>query len=91
MHKHKHYQELSIIQKTHDFIGWYVPILNRMPLDFKLTLGRRIMDGLYDMLEVLIQAKFHPDKAEKLRLLKPLNVSLEIMRHQTRLLHTFRV
>ena len=28
--------ELPIIQKTHDLIQWYVPILNRLPRDHKL-------------------------------------------------------
>ncbi|SEH06634.1 diversity-generating retroelement protein Avd [Candidatus Venteria ishoeyi] len=84
-------KELSIIQKTHDFIGWYVPILNKMPLDFKLTLGRRIMDSLYDLLSILIKAKFHANKNEKLHLLLPLNPELEVMRHQTRLLYEFGV
>ncbi|KOR31882.1 hypothetical protein TI05_10790 [Achromatium sp. WMS3] len=83
------YQELSIIQRTHDLIQWYIPILNRMPLDFKLTLGRRIMDGLYNLLEDLIRAKYTTNKQTKLQILQKLNIELEIMRHQTRLLQKF--
>jgi len=83
--------ELSIIQKTHDFILWYVPIANRMPLDFKLTLARRVMDALYDLLAALVKAKYQPDKREKLRLLEPLNTELELMRHQLRLLYEFQL
>jgi len=56
------YKELSIIQKTHDFIEWFIPVLNRLPLDYKLTLGRRIMDTLYDILEVFVKAKYNPNK-----------------------------
>ena len=42
--------ELPIIQKTHDLIQWYVPILNRLPRDHKFLLGDRIVSGLYDLL-----------------------------------------
>jgi hypothetical protein len=48
--------ELPIIQKTHDLIQWYVPVLNRLPRDHKFMLGDRIITGLYDLLEGLIQA-----------------------------------
>jgi hypothetical protein len=43
--------ELPIIQKTHDLIQWYVPVLNRLPRDHKFMLGDRIITGLYDLLE----------------------------------------
>ncbi len=33
--------ELPVIQKTYDFIQWYVPILNRLPRHHKFTLGAR--------------------------------------------------
>lgn len=81
-------QELSIIQKTHDLIRWFVPLLNRLPRDFKFTLGARIHDQLYALLEGLIQAKY---RRTRLVLLKELNVQLEILRHQTRLLHEFEL
>jgi hypothetical protein len=42
-------QELPIIEKTYDFIKWYVPILNRLPRAHKFTLGERIISGLYDL------------------------------------------
>lgn len=32
-------EELPIIQKTYDLIKWYVPILNRLPRDYRFTLG----------------------------------------------------
>jgi hypothetical protein len=75
--------ELSIIQKTYDLIKWYVPILNRLPRNHKFFLGDRIIVRLYDILENLIQAKY---ATEKLTILEPLNISLDILRHQTRLL-----
>jgi len=81
-------QELSIIQKTYDLIKWYVPILNRLPRDHKFMLGDRMIAGLYDLLEGLIKARYAKDK---LTILEPLNGSLDILRHQTRLLLDFEL
>ncbi len=81
-------QDLPVIQKTYDLIKWYVPILNRLPRDHKFLLGERIITGLYDLLEGLIQARY---AKEKLNQLEALNVKLDILRHQTRLLLDFNV
>ena len=81
-------EELPIIQKTYDLIKWYVPILNRLPRDHKFMLGDRMIAGLYDLLEALIKARY---AKEKLTLLEPLNSSLDILRHQTRLLLDFEL
>jgi hypothetical protein len=75
--------ELPIIQKTYDLIKWYVPILNRLPRDHKFMLGDRIITGLYNLLDDLIEAKYASDK---LAILQSLNTRLDVIRHQTRLL-----
>lgn len=80
--------ELPIIQKTYDLIKWYIPILNRLPRNFKFGLGDRITNGLYDLLEGLIDARY---SSEKLSILKSLNRNLDILRYQTRLLVDFGV
>jgi len=80
--------ELPIIQKTYDLIRWYIPILNRLPRDHKFLLGDRISTGLYDLLDALIQARYHPHKLDQL---EPLNAKLDILRHQTRLLLDFNL
>ena len=80
--------ELPIIQKTHDLIQWYVPILNRLPRDHKFLLGDRIVSGLYDLLEGLIKVRF---SKEKLSQLQVLNTQLDILRHQTLLLLNFQL
>lgn len=67
--------ELRIIQKTYDLIKWYVPILNRLPRNHKFLLGDRIIEGLYDLLEGLIKARY---SREKLTLLETLNTRLDI-------------
>jgi 23S rRNA-intervening sequence protein len=79
-------EELPIIQKTYDLIKWYVPILNRLPRNHRFTLGARIVQGLYDLLEGLIHARYSKDKLTQLQ---SLNTSLEVLRYQSRLLLDF--
>lgn len=81
-------EELSIIQKTYDFIKWYIPILNRLPRDHKFLIGERIITQLYTFLEDLIKAKY---TRNRLPLLEQLNINLEIIRYQTRLLYDFNL
>ncbi len=81
-------KELSIIQKTYDLIQWYVPILNRLPKNHKFTLGDRIINNLYNLLEELIKAKY---ARKKLAILESINIQLDILRYQTRLLFDFQL
>ncbi len=78
--------ELSIIQKTYDLIKWYIPILNRLPKQHKFHLGSRTIDTLYSILEGLIEAKYSKQKQTKL---ESINIYLDILRYQTRLLFDF--
>jgi hypothetical protein len=80
--------ELPVIQKTYDLIKWYVPILNRLPRDHRFTLGERIINELYDLLEGLITARYSHDKLAQLH---QLNHRLDLLRHQTRLLLDFNL
>ena len=84
----KEEKELSIIQKTYDFIKWYVPLINRIPKNYKFTLGDRIINRLYDFLEGLIKARY---ARQKLTQLQALNSDLDILRYQTRLLFDFQL
>ena len=78
--------ELPIIQKTYDLVKWYVPILNRLPKNFRFTLATRINRSLYDLLEGLLKARF---AREKVPLLEDLNSEVDILQYQTRLLLDF--
>ena len=80
--------ELPILQKTYDFVKWYVPILNHLPRTHKYLLGDRLITNLYAFLEDLVQAQY---QHEKLEILTRLNRQLEVIRYQTRLLHDFKV
>ncbi|MCC5618081.1 diversity-generating retroelement protein Avd [Nostoc sp. CHAB 5836] len=79
-------KELSVIQKTYDCIKWYVPIIERLPKIHKFSLGDRIINQLYDLLEGLIKAKYAKNKLSQL---ESLNTELDILRYQTRMLLDF--
>lgn len=81
-------KELSIIQKTYDLIKWYVPIINRLPKDHKFGLGERLISYLYDLLEGLIRCKYASEKLDKLL---ELNILLDIIRYQSRILQDFEL
>lgn len=82
--------ELSIIQKTYDLVKWFIPILNKLPRDHRFYLGDRLIKGLYELLEKLIEARYCPDGEEKLARLLRLNTQLEVLRYQIRLLKEFK-
>ena len=84
----KQMEELPIIQKTYDLIKWYVPILNRLPKTHKFTLGDRMINRLYNILEDLIIARYAKEKLAKLQ---SVNTQLDILRYQTRLLLDFQL
>ncbi len=81
-------EELPIIQKVYDLILWYVPILNKLPRDFKFTLGDRIATELYDTLDDLIAARY---MSKKLARLEAINERLDRLRFRTRLLRDFKL
>jgi hypothetical protein len=76
--------ELLVIQKLYDYLIWVSPIINRLPRDKKFTIGDRLLNKLYDVLEDLIKAKYRSRK--KLELLRQANVGLEIVRFYQRLI-----
>ncbi len=63
--------------------------MNRLPKDRRFTLGERIINNLYDLLERLIQVRYA--KNNKLTQLQSLNPELNILRYQTRLLYDFEL
>ncbi len=82
-------QDLPVIQKTYDLIRWYVPILNRLPKDHRFGLGERMITTLYELLEGLIKARY--SGKNKLSQLESLNILIDILRYQTRLLFDFEL
>ncbi len=84
MSKRKEAEELLVIQKLYDYLAWISPLINRLPRDRKFTIGDRILNRLYDILEDLIKAKYR--RNNKIDLLEQANVSLEIVRFYQRLI-----
>ena len=80
--------ELPIIQATMDLIQWFVPLLNSLPRDHRFVLGDRLVQGLFDLLEGLVAARYATAKLERL---EPLNARLDLLRLQIRLLHNFQL
>lgn len=78
--------DLPIIQKTYDLIKWYVPILNGLPREHRFQLGNRMVEGLYELLESLILARYLHNKLPQLQ---TINSKLDVLRYQTRLLLDF--
>ena len=50
-------EELAVITKTYDLIVWTVNHTSRFPRNHRHVLGLRIEQHLYDVLELLIEAK----------------------------------
>lgn len=81
--------ELPIIQKTYDLIKWIVPLIDRLPRMHRFTLGDRIIDELYNLLDSLITARYA--RSGKLSALQALNTRLQVLRYQCRLLVDFQL
>ena len=82
---HNNEQELTVIQKLYDYIKWVSPLINRLPKDRKFTIGDRILNKLYNVLELLIEAKYSSLELRK-DILKKANINMEIIRFYNRLL-----
>lgn len=75
-------EELLIITKSYDFILWSCNHIGKFPRNHRFVLGERLERSLYDLLELLIQAKY---SKENRALLDAANLKLEIIRFQIRL------
>lgn len=80
--------ELAIIQKANDLILWFVPVLTKLPREYKFALGERMMTSLFDLLDELVIARYSRDKLD---LLNAINIRLERLRHQTKMLLEFKL
>ena len=65
-------RELPVIQKVHDLVLWFIPILNRFPITPRHGIGERMIDGPYGLLEGPIRCRYTKDK---LTLLEALNTA----------------
>lgn len=77
-------QELTAISKAYDLVLEMTRRVGKFPRHSRFVLGDRILSNVYDVLELLIEAKYSRNKAV---LLDRANLRLEQMRFQVRLAH----
>lgn len=75
-------EELTVITKTYDLVLWTVNHTSRFPRNHRHVLGLRIEQHLYDVLELLIEAKFTRQRRGQL---EATNRKLETLRFLLRL------
>ena len=73
---------MTVITKAYDLILWSCNHTGKFPRNHRFVLGERIERNLYDLLEILIRAKYTKHRQE---LLEQANLVLEILRFQIRL------
>ena len=78
----KRHEELTVITKAYDLILWSCNHTGKFPRNHRFVLGERIERNLYDLLEILIRAKYNKQRQP---LLEQANLMLEILRFQMRL------
>lgn len=74
---------IEVLHRLYEFLLWYTHKLAAYPKKFKYTLGERITNTFLDVLERIIEAKYHPGKRR--RALTEANLALEKLRFLIRL------
>jgi hypothetical protein len=80
--------ELVAITKAYDLVRELTPRVGKFPRPFRFLLGDRILNNVYDLLDLLVEAKYTRDKWG---LLDRANIKLEQVRFQVRLAHDERL
>ncbi len=75
-------EELPIIRSWYEFSVWLIPKTAKFPREHRFSLGDRIERLMYEVLELLIRARFSKPRRP---LLEKVNVELEILRFQLRM------
>ncbi|MCP5090898.1 MAG: diversity-generating retroelement protein Avd [Gammaproteobacteria bacterium] len=74
--------ELLVIDRSYELVLWSCRHIAGFPRSHRFTLGERMQQRLYDLLELLLKAKY---SGEKRGLLRQANMELELLRFQFRL------
>jgi len=74
--------ELSVISKTYGLLLWTTHHVEGFPRSHRYSVGARLEQQVYQVLEKLVRAKFRRDRAA---LLAEVNLDLEVLRFQFRL------
>ena len=76
--------ELIVITKAYDLVRELTTRVGKYPRSHRFLLGDRTLNAAYDLIELLVEAKYRSDK---MALLDRANLLLERMRFQVRLAH----
>jgi len=76
-------KEIRVLPLIYDLLLWYAPKLGQYPKSYKFTLGQRVTDGMLNILEAVIEAKYAAKK--KAHFLRRANLELEKLRFLIRL------
>jgi len=77
-------EELVAITKAYDLVREMTRRVGKFPRAYRFILGDRILNNVYDVLDLLVAAKYTRDKWD---LLDRANLRLEQVRFQVRLAH----
>lgn len=80
-------EELVAITKAYDLVREMTRRVGKFPRAFRFILGDRILGNVYDVLDLMVEAKYTRDKWA---LLDRANLKLEQVRFQVRLAHDER-
>lgn len=80
--------ELKILIKTYDLILWTLNHTRKFPRDHRHSLGTRMEDRLYGLLEDLLEAKYTAKKSD---ILRRAGLKLEQIRYHFRLARDLRI
>ena len=72
----------AAVTRTYQLLLWMVPVVNKFRRDHRFTLGDRIINHLYDLLELLVEASYTRQKSD---LLRRANLEVDLLRHLVRL------
>ncbi|MBE7489352.1 MAG: diversity-generating retroelement protein Avd [Candidatus Omnitrophica bacterium COP1] len=72
----------QVIQKIYDLIVWYAGRIEKFPAGKRIILGDRILTGLLDTLDLLLEAYYTREKQPRLQ---RANLNLERLRYLSRL------
>jgi hypothetical protein len=73
--------EMTVILKCYDFMLWTTNHIVKFPRSHRFTLGARMESQLRRVLELLVRARYSP---ERVSVLREVNLELELMRFEFR-------
>jgi hypothetical protein len=80
--------ELPVVLRAYDLVIWTCKHLPNFPRGFRCTLGDRLETRLYTVLDQLVRARY--SAADRPRLLREVNLELELLRFQYRIAKDLR-